>query len=99
VVDGTDEGDNQGRGCFVSMVFCWDEPVGVLAEAQGGVCGFDFRSDSRDVGVGGDIVQEEFSPAFVNSGFNWLQAFSGVGNDLQVGCICSCLSGGVGGKH
>jgi hypothetical protein len=56
VVDGANEGDNQGRGCCVGMAFCWDEPVGVLADAQGGVCGFDFRSDGREVSIRGDIV-------------------------------------------
>jgi hypothetical protein len=99
VIDGTNEGDNQGRGCFVGMAFCWDEQAGVLAEAQGGVCGFDFRSDSREVGIGGVIVQEEFSPVFVNSGFDWLVAFCGIANDLQVRYICSCLGGGVSSKH
>jgi hypothetical protein len=80
-------------------VFCWDEPAGVLAKSQGRVGGFNFGLDSGEVTISGDIVQEEFSPAFVNSGFGWFEMFGSIGDDLQVGCICSHLSGGVGGKH
>jgi hypothetical protein len=44
-------------------------------------------------------VEKEFGPAFIDFCFNWFKAFSCVGEELQVRCICSCLGGGVGHKH
>jgi hypothetical protein len=44
-------------------------------------------------------VEKEFKLAFIDFSFNWFEAFSCVGEDLQVMHICSCLGGGVGRKH
>jgi hypothetical protein len=40
-----DEGDDESGGGFVEAAFFGDKLAGVLCEAQGWVCGFDFTFD------------------------------------------------------
>jgi hypothetical protein len=80
------------------MIFNGYKPSGVLSKVQGGIGGFNFISNCGQVGIYGDVVQEEFCLAFINPGFRGFKVAGNVGDDLQVGGIFRGFSGGVGSK-
>jgi hypothetical protein len=47
--------------------------VGVLCEAQGGVCYFDFSFDIWEFGIGGNIVDKEFILVPIDMGIYWVE--------------------------
>jgi hypothetical protein len=81
------------------VAFFGDKPVGFCCEVQGGVCGFDFGFDAWKFGIGGNIVDKEFSPAPINVGICWLEDSDFSGEHWYVRLICSCWGCGVGRKH
>jgi hypothetical protein len=50
------EGYDVSGGGFVEAAFFKDKPVGDLCKVQGGVHGFDFSFDEREIGIGGNVV-------------------------------------------
>jgi hypothetical protein len=95
----TSKRDDKGGGGFVDVAFFGDKPVGVLYEAQGGVCGFNFSFDVWEFGTGRNIVDKEFGPAPIDIGIYGLQGIDFSREHWQVGYIFSCWGCGVGRKH
>jgi hypothetical protein len=93
------EGDDDGGGGFVEAALGWDKPAGFLHELQGWVSSFNFASDTFQGSIGGNVVDEEFSPAAVYLSGGRLEGFNFVEEYWHVWGVCSCRGCGVGRQH
>jgi hypothetical protein len=98
-VNGAMEGDDDGGGVFVEVALSWDKPAGFLHESQGWVSSFNFTSDTVQGSIGGDIVDEEFSPAAVQLSGGRIEGFNFMEEHRHVWGICGCRGCGVGHQH
>jgi hypothetical protein len=93
------EGDDDGGGVFVEAALGWDKPAGFLHELQGWVSSFNFASDAVWGSIGGDVVDEEFSPVAVQVSGGRLEGFNFVEEHQHVRGVCGCRGCGVGRQH